>query len=608
MSNLGKIITGIGVVAIAVFVAFQTGVFNGGENGGNSGGSGIDVSGTPCEGIAAARTAVNNEYNTSVETANADYENAMEAASDTYWENYRNYETEKNACDSNALMADPCVEHFERASALAQDILANIDTGYDEAKSAERDQAKEDWEECKKNPPEEDTYEGKKAKCEADFASAVALAQDLREQTEANALTALSDALDQADEAKASKHATLDAIAEICNVPPDENVVTAGGITTGSTGTVVQSGSPACTGNFTGHDPDIQQEINRLQNLLSQAQAAGKTEGFGGTSQLGAKITQLRTEMTSGPRQCTSDSDCGDTTKVCCSESQVGWVVCSGGECGTETEDCEEDEICSGEPAECVSGSDGAESTGIEISRIYIKGATCNPNLQLINLLPKDENSVRYSIGGNVPEWLKFDNVGGALPQDVLVSINCDITKTEGIYTGTASITIYDQEDNLINTIPINVTIEVVSSILDDDDTEESIGEDIDLVDPDEDEATTNDPEEVIIEEEQVSVGPGAINFIYDHADPVCPLVITPVNIVGPVGSTWSLVSDLPVWLNLPSGSSGTVPTTIPLQFPCMLDSYEDQEQVTGLQFNVVTPDGIEHVGGVEVGGTFINF
>ena len=155
MKNMGKIAAAVGGVALlAVAGAYLGGQFfnNGGSGDGDSG---IDVSNTPCDGLAAARTAVDNEYNTRVEKANADYSEAMEAASDTYWENYRNYETEKYACESDALLADPCVEHFERASALAKEILDNIDSGYDEAKSAERDQAKEDWEECKKNPPEE---------------------------------------------------------------------------------------------------------------------------------------------------------------------------------------------------------------------------------------------------------------------------------------------------------------------------------------------------------------------------------------------------------------------------------------------------------------------
>ncbi|MCK5211623.1 hypothetical protein KAJ89_02880 [Candidatus Parcubacteria bacterium] len=609
MNNAGKLALAIG----AVVVLASAGVFlimnQGGDNSGGE--SGIDVSNTPCDGIGAARTAVDNEYNASVEAANKDYKEAMEAASDTYWENYRDYETEKNACETNALMADPCVEHFERASALAKEILDNIDSGYDEAKSAERDQAKEDWEKCKKDPPEEDTYEGKMAKCAAEFASAVALAKDLRNQTEANALSALSDALDKADEAKASKHATLDAIAEICNIPPPKTEMTAGGITTGSTGTVVESGNPACSGNFTGHDPDIQQEIDRLQNLLAQAQTGGKTEGLGGTNQLSAKITQLRADMTTGPRKCTSDSDCGDTTKVCCSETQVGWVVCSGGGCGTETEDCDEDETCSGKPAECVSGAEGAESAGIEISRTFIKGATCNPSLQMINLRPKDENSARYEIVGNVPEWLNFDKVGGALPQDVLVSINCDITKTEGTYTGEASITIYDKDDNLINTIPINVTIEVVPSILEDDDLTETTGGDIDLIDPEE-EATTNDPEEVIIEddepEKQVSVGPGTINFTYDHANPTCPLPITPLNIDGPSGATYEINVNFPTWLYIPGSKSGQLPTTVEMQFPCRLDKYENQNQSFTIPVIVTTPDGEKKTYTADVNGTFKNF
>ena len=167
MNNMGKVALVIG----AVVVIASAGVFliNQGDNNGGDSDSGIDVSGTPCDGIEAARTAVDNEYTTRMETADSDYKEAMETASDNYWEKYREAETAKWDCESDALLADPCKEHFERSSALAKEILDNIDSGYDEAKSAERDQAKADWEECKKNPPEEDTYEGKMAKCSDDF-------------------------------------------------------------------------------------------------------------------------------------------------------------------------------------------------------------------------------------------------------------------------------------------------------------------------------------------------------------------------------------------------------------------------------------------------------
>lgn len=248
----------------------------------------------------------------------------------------------------------------------------------------------------------------------------------------------------------------------------------------------------------------FKKKLNRLRSLLAQAQAGGLETGIGGIGSLSAKINDLRTDMLAGPRKCTSDSDCGDTKKVCCSETQVGWVVCSGGECTSEKEDCEEDEVCSGDPAECASGSEGAESTPIEISRVYIIGTPCNPTIQVLNLQQKDENSDRFDIVGPIPPWLGFSPVGGKLPQDVDVTMDCNTLQTEGTYEGSASITVYDKDNNLINTIPVNVTIEAVKSILDEEDGDAvTAGDDIDLTDPDEEDAvTTGDPGEVTIPEE----------------------------------------------------------------------------------------------------------
>jgi hypothetical protein len=501
-------------------------------------------------------------------------------------------------------LADPCKELFERASALAQQILDNIDQGYDQAKSDERDQVKKEYEDCLDNPPEEETYEGKKAKCQADFGAAVDAAQATRDAAESQAEAARDAAIKKAQDAHKSKMATLDAIAEACKVPPPVTGVSVGGITTEGTGTVIESGNPACTGKFTGYDPEIQAELNRLRTLYDQARLKDRQGGIGGAGTYAAKMNELRAEMTAGPRKCAADSDCGDTTKVCCSETEVGWVVCSGGECTNEKEECEDDEICAGKPAECVGGTEGAQSEPIEIARTYIIGTPCNSRIQVIQLRPKNENSVRFEITGNIPNWLGFSSVGGKFPQDVTVTVDCNTLETPGTYEATAMITVYDAEDNLINTIPVNITVTSVAGETEDEDAV-SAGDDVDLVDPEEEAVSTGG--DAVIEEEAVAITPSDVSFTYDHANPACPLAITPVVITGPEGATWSLSSDLPVWLNVSGASSGSVPGTVRLQFPCQLDRYEDQQQSATIQFEVNSTIETEIVS-LDIAGNFTNF
>ena len=191
--TLGKIVAAaavIGAIGLSLYVA---GVFNSG-NGPQPGpnpspviDSGIDVSNTPCDGIAAATEAVNQELTDRKEAAEIKYANDMEAASDAYWEEYRNLETAKWDCESDALLADPCKDLFERSSQLAKEILDNIDQGFDEAKAAERERVKDEYDDCLENPPEEKTYEGMKKKCGEEFDAGVAAAQATRDQAEATA-------------------------------------------------------------------------------------------------------------------------------------------------------------------------------------------------------------------------------------------------------------------------------------------------------------------------------------------------------------------------------------------------------------------------------------
>lgn len=608
MSKMGKS-SALAGVALAVAIA---GIYLISVIGGNQGGdgainnnqnqannqagsqSGVDVSATPCDGIGAARTAVNNEYTSRMDAVLAAYESAMEAASDTYWETYRNLETTKWDCEGAALLADPCKALFERSSALAQEILNNIDEGFDEAKAAEREQVKKDYDECLKNPPEEETYEGKKAKCETDFSAGVEAAQTARDQAEALAQAAREQAEATAEADKTSKHATLDAIEEACNIPPPTTGVSAGAVTTGGTGTIIESGNPVCSGRFSGYDPETQAEIDRLRNLYNQARLGDKETGIGGAQSYAAKMNELRQEMAAGPRKCTSDADCGDTTKVCCSETEVGWVVCDGGECAQENEECEDDAICTGKPAQCVSPTTGLMSEPISISKSIILGTPCNNRMRILNLQQRNADSDRFEITGNVPSWLGFSHVGGKLPQDVEITADCSALQTPGTYTASVFITVYDTNNNLINTIPVNITVTVTGSA---------------VIEPSSAAATADKEDEAgeTAQSEPVSIAPGDVGFVYNHASPQCPLAITPVVITGPAGSTWTLNSDLPVWLSM-TNTSGTVPQTINMNFPCILDQYENQEQSTTLNFDVKTEDGETQNATLRVDGSFTNF
>jgi len=594
MTNAGKIAVGIGgIIVVGAVAASLSGVFN---NGGDDGG--IDISNTSCDGIGEARAAVQAELEERQTNVENQYAEDREKASDDYWAERRRLEDAKNACITDALLADPCKDLFEESSRLAQEILDNIDSGFDEAKAQRREDVKKEYDDCLENPPHEKTYEGKREKCEADFTAGEAAAQTAREQAEAAAVTKRDQAITNAQNAHQTKMATLAEIERRCNVPPPTTNVNAGGVTTGGTGTIIQSGNPACTGRFSGYDPETQAEIFRLTQLYNQAMAGGKYEGLGGANSLSAKINELRTEMLAGPRKCTNDAFCGDPEPVCCSETEVGQVKCADGVCVAEKTPCEEDEICTGEPAECVAPSTGVQSAAVEIRRTISIGQVCSNNLQNLNLQPASEESDRFEITGNIPSWLGFSHVGGKLPQDVLVTAQCATLQGQGpgTYTASGHITIYNANNELINTIPLNVVITVVGTVVEEDDGGTGVtGGGGTVTDP---------PEE---EEEPVTVVPQQVSFTYDHANPVCPLSAGTITINGPEGSTWSIASNLPIWLQSASGSSGTVPATISLQFPCALERYENQTQSTNLQFSIQTPSGAQSAS-VQVNGNFTNF
>ena len=575
----------IGLAVLGAIGAFVAANLGGGNNGGDAG---IDVSGTPCEALASARAAVDEELESRTAEAEEAYTNGMEAASDAYWAERRSLEDTKTACETEALLADPCKDLFERGHALAQDILNNIDDGFDEAKAQERDDVLKQYDDCVENPPEDQTYEGMKAACEAAFTAGDAAAQQTRTEAEAAAAAQRDAAIEAAESQHAAKVATLDAIAAECNKPAPVTSVGTGGISTGSTGTVIQSGSPACTGRFTGYDPEIQSEISRLQSLYEQARFRERQGGIGGADTYAAKLTELRAEMAAGPRKCTTDAFCGDTEPVCCSGTEVGQVACVDGVCVSEKTECEDPEVCAGKPAQCVSPTEGAQSAAVNIERSITIGASCSNTIQTLDLQQASSDSLRFEITGNIPDWLSFSHVGGALPQSVDVNAACSTLQGRGpgTYTASGTITVFNANDELINTIPLNVNIEVrPGAVVEEEEPIGSVGQDVNI--------NTNENTNVAPppDEPAVSVGPTSVSFTYDHANPVCPLQITPLVISGPPGSEWYVDGELPIWLQMPNGTSGTVPATVPLQFPCLLDTYENQTQASNIPFVISTPD-----------------
>jgi|GEM_PF-6018169 len=469
MGNLGIGKVALLVVAIvaAVVVAQAFIGAGGGEQAGTTADPGIDVSNTQCDGLAAARAAVDAELEERVEKADSDYADAMEAASDSYWEEVRNLDSAKTQCETDALLSDPCKALFEKSSRLAQEILDGIDDGFDEAKFDEREQAKKDYDDCVNNPPPEQTYEGMKAACEAAHNAGVAAAQATRDTSEAAAATARDAAKADAEAQHTSKVGILNAIAEECNKPAPVTGISIGSVGTGSTGTVVQSGSPACTGRFVGYDPALAGEIQRLQALYEQARLKDRQGGIGGAGTYAAQLTQLRAEMAAGPRKCTTDAFCGDPEPVCCGEQEVGQVACVGGECSAEKTECESPEFCAGKPAQCVAPLE-TESQAIEVSGSHLIGSLCISTIRVLDLQQATPESVRFEIVGNIPSWLSFSNVGGALPTSVSVNMDCAALEAmgPGTYTAEGSIVVYDAGGNRINLIPLNVTVTVTAPVV----------------------------------------------------------------------------------------------------------------------------------------------
>jgi hypothetical protein len=121
-------------------------------------------------------------------------------------------------------------------------------------------------------------------------------------------------------------------------------------------------------------------------------------------------------------------------------------------------------EICAGKPAACVAPGTGVkQQDGVYITRTIPEVGACSQNLQSLNLEQSSPDSARYAIVGNIPNWLHIDTPGGPLPGKANVTYSCNTVQGfgPGTYTANGSITVYNAANELINTIPFNVSITV---------------------------------------------------------------------------------------------------------------------------------------------------
>jgi len=259
----------------------------------------------------------------------------------------------------------------------------------------------------------------------------------------------------------------LDAIEEKCNEPGGKKNIIIGSLTTGGTGTAIQPQSSACTGVFEGNNPELRRQIADIESQLQKAKAAGLREGLSGMNHLQNALDALRQQLKDSERTCTKDAECGNTEPVCCSGKQVGRAFCSAGKCTSEQTDCVDPQICAGKPAACVDPGTGTkQQDGVYISRTIPEIGSCSQNLQSLNLTQGTPDSVRYSLGGNIPNWLHIDKPSGSLPGKAEVTYSCNTVQGfgPGTYTAGGAITVYNAANELVNTIPFNVSITVTAS------------------------------------------------------------------------------------------------------------------------------------------------
>jgi hypothetical protein len=460
-----KIAAGIvGIAAVGLIAASLSGVFSN-----QFSDNGIDVRNTACEDIGSARIAIGNELEERKLAAREAHEAEREAISDAYWAKNRELENEHHACISRALTADPCKEPFNEVGRLYEEIMADFDAGkgFNEAKFNEREAAKEKYNDCVEETHKPNFYKDKEAACDAALAAGREANQTDRTAKETAAKAKYDAATSVAQNAHTEKNAILNAIEEKCNEPGSKTTVGIGSITTGGTGTAIQPNSSACTGVFEGNNPELRRQIADLESQLQKAKAAGLREGLSGINHVQSAIDRVKQELEDSRRSCTKDAECGDVEPICCSGTQVGRAYCSGGFCTSEQTDCVDPEICAGKPAACVAPGTGVkQQDGVYISRTIPEVGACSQNLQTLNLTQATPDSVRYSLGGNIPSWLHIDKPSGALPGAMNVTYSCNTVQGfgPGNYTANGSITVYNGANELVNTIPFNVSITVTPS------------------------------------------------------------------------------------------------------------------------------------------------
>lgn len=461
----GKTIGVVGVLAtLGIIVAALGGVFNPQFSDG-----GIDVRNTRCEELASARVAISNEREErKLEAQNAN-EKERDEISDAYWEQNQKLEKNYHECISKALTADPCKEAFEEVGRLYEEIMADFaaDKGFNEAKFNEREAAKKKYNDCVEEARKPEFYKDKEAACDAELAAGREANQADRVAKEAEAKTRYDEALAKVEDAYQQKSGILDAIEKKCNEPGGTSNVSVGTLTTGGTGTAIQGSSSACTGIFSGNNPDLMRQISDIENQLQKAKVAGQSEGPYGTNNLQGALDRLRQDLKDSERTCKIDADCGNPEPVCCTGTQVGRAYCDGGTCASEKKDCTSPEICAGKPAQCVAPSTGAkQQDGVYITRTIPEVGSCSQNLQVLKLEQATPDSSRYSITGNIPGWLHIDKPGGPLPGSATVTYSCGTVQGfgPGVYTAGGSITVYNTANDLINTIPFNVSITVTAA------------------------------------------------------------------------------------------------------------------------------------------------
>ena len=461
MSNTAKIAAGSGIVAAVIVAVVASGVFNSGFQDG-----GIDVNNTACEDIGSARQAVNAELQQRNEAAQTTLAADMETASDNFWAENRQLENSYHACMSAALTADPCKAPFEKISNLYEQIMAQFEAGngFNEDLFNQREQAKKDYNDCVQRRNNDEFYEADTAKCEEDLATGRSANQQTRQVAETAAQTNHDAAIARNADAARKKHEILDAIEAKCNEPGGNTSLSVGGLTAGGSGADVRPNSSACNGVFTGNDPEAEAELRNLENQLQKARAAGLHGGLYGIDHLQGAINEARQKLRESERTCETDADCGDVKPVCCSNDTIGRVYCDDGVCAHEITECEDPEICGGNPAMCINPATGAQqSDGVYISRSIPEVGSCSQKLQILDLQPSSEDSVRYEIVGNIPSWVNINKPSGTLPASVDVSYSCNTVQGfgPGNYIATGSILVKNAAGELINTIPLTISITV---------------------------------------------------------------------------------------------------------------------------------------------------